>query len=128
MSTKVSEGPIYTDWENVKVGGKVSIIEKQYTKFDAKNFKTYSTDDTKFKDGTLKSMKIIPGGYGREGNNAEYKVELDSGEGIIAFEKSPSKYLFKVVENKSSGGKKSRRKRNSKKSRKNRRKSNRRHN
>lgn len=120
----VSEKAIYTGWIAVGDGEKVSIIDKQYTDFNTDDFKTYSTDDSKFRNGILISTDLsIPGGYG---GIVEYKVKLDSGE-EITFRTSPREYYFKVVA-KSSGGKKSRRKRNSKKSRKNRRKSTRRHN
>ena len=122
----VSEKAIYTGWIAVGDGEKVSIIDKQYTDLNTSDFKTYSTDDSKFRNGTLisKDLSIPGGGYG---GIVEYKVKLDSGE-VITFRTSPREYYFKVVA-KSSGGKKSRRKRNSKKSRKNRRKSiRRRHN
>ena len=119
----VSEKALYTGWIDVGDGEKVSVIDKQYTNFNTSDFKTYSTDDSKFRNGTLISKEFVSGGG--YGGIVEYKVKLDSGE-IITFRTSPREYYFKVVA-KSSGGK-SRRKRNSKKSRKNRRKSTRRHN
>ena len=121
----VDEKAIYTGWIAVGDGEKVSVIDKQYTIFNTSDFKTYSTDDSKFRNGTLISKEFVSGGG--YGGIVEYKVKLNSGE-IITFRTSPREYYFKVVA-KSSGGKKSRRKRNSKKSRKNRRKSiRRRHN
>jgi len=120
----VSEKAIYTGWIAVGDGEKVSIIDKQYTNFNTRDFNTYSTDESKFRNGTLVSKQIIPGGG--YGGIVEYKVKLDSGQ-EITFKTSPREYYFKVIA-KSSGGKKSRRKRNTRKSRKHHRKSTRRHN
>lgn len=99
--SKVSEKPVYTDWSHAKDGAPVSIIEAKYVKtkygsfFDTDFMKEFSTDDSKFMDGTLKGKKVISEkGYG---GIVEYTVKLDSGE-EKTFQTSPREYYFKVLE------------------------------
>ncbi len=99
--SKVSEKPVYTDWSHAKDGAPVSIIEKKYVKakygsfFDNDYGHEFSTDDSKFMNGTLKNKKVISEkGYG---GVVEYTVELDSGE-EKTFQTSPREYYFKVLQ------------------------------
>lgn len=124
--SKVSEKAIFNNYSPIPLNSKVSIIPKEFTQFNASNMGTYSTDNSKFLDGTLISKDIdsSSGGYG---GIIKYVVKLDNSNKEITFYSSPTTYYFKLNPPPSKGGKKSRRKLNTKKSRKNRRKSSRRH-
>ena len=125
---KVTELAIYSNYTQIPLNAPVSIISKEFAEFNVSNFSTYSTDDSKFLNGTLISTKYLGGGDGdpRDSNNFAYVVKLDDSR-EIKFDVNPREYYFKVNPPPRSGGKKSIRKRNGKKSRRNRRKSSRRH-
>jgi hypothetical protein len=123
--SKVSEKAIFSNYKPIPLQSKVNIIPKDFTEFNTKNFGIFSTDDTKFLNGTLVSKEeVSSAGYG---GILQYVVKLDNSDEEITFSSSPPTYYFKVNTQTSFGGKKSRRKRNINKSRKNRRKSSRRY-
>lgn len=123
--SKVSEKALFNNYIPIPLKSKVNIIPKDFTQFNTTNFGTFSTDDSKFLNGTLISKEeVSSAGYG---GIVQYVVKLDNSDEEITFSSSPPTYYFKVNTQPSIGGKKSRRKRNIKKSRKNRRKCSRRH-
>lgn len=93
---KLSEKAIYSDYTQIEINSHVSIIHKNFTKFNASSLKTEITNNSPFLDGILKSKEIISvGGYTGIIN---YTVILQD-ENKINFNSDPNEYFFKVVNN-----------------------------
>ena len=92
--SSISEKAIFTNYASIPIGYKVSIIKKEFAKFNPSTFGTYSTNDDKFVDGILVSKAVISTlGYG---GIVEYVVKLDNNDEQITFNSSPIEYYFKV--------------------------------
>ena len=100
METKVSEKAIFRDYTAIPLNSKVTFIPKEYTRYNADNFSTYSTDDTKFVNGILKTKVESLGGYG---GIVTYTVKLDDSDEIITITSTPRSYYFKLNPQPSSG-------------------------
>lgn len=92
--SKVSEKAIFSNCKPIPLQSKVNIIPKDFAEFNAKNFGTFSTNDTKFLNGTLVSKEeVSSAGYS---GIVQYVVKLDNSDEEITFSSSPPTYYFKV--------------------------------
>lgn len=97
---KLSEKAIYSDYTPIEINSHVSIIHKNFTKFNASSFKTEITNNSPFLDGILKSKEIISvGGYAGIINYTVILQDEKKDENEINFNSDPNEYFFKVVNN-----------------------------